>query len=590
MSEHHVVTIPVTTESIQSLLSFSWLTGPIFDKELRVSSRRQRNYVLRSAYVALLAVFVTAVWLEQIAYVSSSGLYSASRMAEAGKRIVIIIVWFQFYATQFLAVIMLSTSINDEVYRGTLNTLMTTPVTSFQIVMGKLLSKLFQIILLLAISLPLLAIVRIFGGVPWNYVVSSLCITLTAVIFAGSVSLFFSIFSRRAYLVIILTVVVLGILFGVFWFVPTRMSAVYARGRQMSAPATALIHLNPYKLLALNTAKMINPRIAGTVSASLFIHCGIMLAASAAILLVSVRCVRKTALAHAVGGGGLLGRWWRGRAIPAKSVADTGRAPSAAPIRHVTGPPVMWRELTSRTSSGEKFFTRTIIGTELVMIAAMYLFPYVAGATSLEGAHAAYVAIFMGLGALSVTVFPATCIASEKEARSWPLLLTTTVTDWEILFGKFVGVLRRSLPIWLILIVYLIPYWGIAAFGVLEIGSLAIGTTVFLCGTGLYVSSRLRRTSAAVAANFVLATLVWVILPALLVLLAQAFGPVYRRSLIDSCWQAVPFVRAMEVTGINRGYDPPESTVCVLSYVLLGILFAWRAKCRFRRDIFQHVV
>jgi len=171
-------------------LSFSWLTGPIFDKELRVSSRRQRNYVLRAAYVALLAVFVVAVWLEQVANVSSSRLFSATRMAEAGKRIVIIIVWFQFYATQFLAVIMLSTSINDEVDRGTLNTLMTTPITSFQIVMGKLLSKLLQIILLLAISLPLLALVRVFGGVPWDYVVSSLCITLSAVIFAGSVSLF----------------------------------------------------------------------------------------------------------------------------------------------------------------------------------------------------------------------------------------------------------------------------------------------------------------------------------------------------------------------------------------------------------------
>ena len=581
-----MVAIPVTTKSIWSLLSFSWVTGPIFDKELRVSSRRQRNYVLRSAYVALLAVFVAAVWLEQIAYVSSSGLYSASRMAEAGKRIVIIIVWFQFCATQFLAVIMLSTSINDEVYRGTLNTLMTTPITSFQIVIGKLLSKLLQIILLLAISLPLLAVIRIFGGVPWDYVISSLCITLTAVIFAGFVSLFFSIFSRRAYVVIILTVLVLGVL---FWLL-SGLIEIFGHPwvRRGSPPINAPLYPNPYMLLVFNTDIMISPRMAGRASVSLFAHCGIMLAASAGVLFACVLLVRKVALAQAVAGAGIYSRLRR--AFPGKSVRDRAKVESAGRIRCVTGPPVMWRELISRRSSGEKLFTRTIIGTELAMIAAMYLFPYIAGIAGHEEAHAAYVAIFMGLGALSVTVFPATCITSEKESRSWPLLLTTTVSDWEILFGKFVGVLRRSLPIWLILIVYLIPYWGIVSYGVLDVGALAIGTTVFLCGTGFYVSSHLSRTNAAVAVNFVLATLVWAILPALMVLMWQAFRPAYRRSLIDSCWQAVPFVRAMEATAVNRRYDSPESTVFVLGYIALGIAFAWQAKCQFRRNIFHRAL
>jgi len=49
----------------------------------------------------------------------------------------------------------------------------------FQIVAGKLLSKLWQKLILLAISLPLLAVVRVFGGVPWDYVLSSLAVTGT---------------------------------------------------------------------------------------------------------------------------------------------------------------------------------------------------------------------------------------------------------------------------------------------------------------------------------------------------------------------------------------------------------------------------
>jgi ABC-2 type transport system permease protein len=97
---------------------------------------------------------------------------------------------FQFLATQFLAVILMSTAISDEIYHSTLGVLMTTPINSFQIVIGKLFSNLLQIVILIGISLPLLSLVRVFGGVPWSFVWSSLCVTLTAIVFAGSLSLY----------------------------------------------------------------------------------------------------------------------------------------------------------------------------------------------------------------------------------------------------------------------------------------------------------------------------------------------------------------------------------------------------------------
>ena len=166
---------------IKNLFAFfnlSGLTGPIFDKELRVSSRRRRNYVLRSIYIILLMLFVVLFWVEQVRC-SGSALYRSSRMAEAGRSIVLIIVWFQFIASQLIAVVMLSSAISDEIYHKTLGVLMTTPINSFQIVFGKLFSKLLQLLLLLAVSFPLLAVVRVFGGIPWGYVVTSLCITLS---------------------------------------------------------------------------------------------------------------------------------------------------------------------------------------------------------------------------------------------------------------------------------------------------------------------------------------------------------------------------------------------------------------------------
>jgi ABC-2 type transport system permease protein len=175
----------MTTASINIFINMfnpARFFGPIFDKELRVSSRRQKNYTLRFVYIILLTIFLALAWLNAVQYIGSSTLNLVARMADAGKTVIRMIIWFQFIVTQCIAVIMLSTSISDEIYNRTLGVLMTTPISSFQIVMGKLFSKLLQVMLLLAISLPLLAIVRVFGGVPWNYVVSSLCITLTTVI------------------------------------------------------------------------------------------------------------------------------------------------------------------------------------------------------------------------------------------------------------------------------------------------------------------------------------------------------------------------------------------------------------------------
>ncbi|HOV77803.1 MAG TPA: ABC transporter permease subunit, partial [Sedimentisphaerales bacterium] len=202
------------------------LAGPIFDKELRVSSRRRRNYSLRFFYIAILAFFVVTVWMSRVD-VQGNATVQQSRMAEAGKAIVRTVVLFQFVATQILAVVLLCNAISDEIYHRTLGLLMTTPINSFQIVMGKLLSRLLQLVQLLAITFPILAIVRVLGGVSWGYLFSSMCITLTAAIFAGSVSLLLSINNRRSYVVILQTLFLLA---SFYFIVPMVIGALWGRG------------------------------------------------------------------------------------------------------------------------------------------------------------------------------------------------------------------------------------------------------------------------------------------------------------------------------------------------------------------------
>jgi ABC-type transport system involved in multi-copper enzyme maturation permease subunit len=222
-----------------------------------------------------------------------------------------------------------------------------------------------------------------------------------------------------------------------------------------------------------------------------------------------------------------------------------------------------------------------------------------------EETHILYTIVFMGLGMLFTIVYPATSITSEKEARSWPLLLATTIDDGQILFGKFIGILFRCLPIWFLLLghVFLFTLVGyIHPVAIVQICILVDWIVVFLSGTGLYFSSCFKHTTTAVIMNFVLAVTIWAVVPMLLGLM----GIIMREGdFVEAYMDTNPFVHAaviMDATA-NSGsalsrynwigfgnQDVVESTswilACMAGYISIGAFFAWRAKCRFRRNIF----
>lgn len=607
-------------------LNLSWLTGPIFDKELRVSSRRKKNYTLRLFYIILMTIFVAIVWLSVVQSQGSSA-YQKSRMALAGKTIITTIVTFQFFATQIIAIIMLSTSISDEIYHRTLGMLMTTPIGSFQIVMGKLFSKLLQIILLLAISLPLLAIVRIFGGVPWNYVLSSLCITLTAVIFAGSLSLFFSINNRRTYVVIIKTVFTLGVL---FFFIPTITGVLFIPRwlPGMNSPATitayplliAAIHVNPFAAMSVNTAMMISsstPRLTlmfavTPIGVSFFywlLHCILMLGASALLIATSVKVVRKVALRQAVGQTESVINQMRAKRLKKSSHRSIKPRRQHDLIRQVTGSPVLWRELRAPMIKGAEG-RNSIIGLIIAIIALVITYGTCKDFIDEPFVHICYMLMFTVIGSVFTIVLSATSVTSEKETRSWPILLATSMDDWHILMGKAIGVFRRCLPIWLLMAghIYLfICMRYIHPIAILHVPVFMTGLVVFLTGTGLYFSARFNRTTSAVIASFALALFLWAILPGMIGLISVFIHDYHTVGNFISANPAAQIAILMDGAGgkwnaqtgfSHLNFPWPDSSwrkawpttglvlIYMLIYTVAGATFGWRAKCRFRRNIF----
>jgi ABC-type transport system involved in multi-copper enzyme maturation permease subunit len=221
--------------------------------------------------------------------------------------------------------------------------------------------------------------------------------------------------------------------------------------------------------------------------------------------------------------------------------------------------------------------------------------------------------MFMLIGLIFQMVLSATCITSEKESRAWPILLATSMNDWQILWGKAVGVFRRCLPIWLLLAGHILLFVSVRyihPIAIVYMFMLIAGMVVFLTCVGMYFSILFKRTTSAVVANFALAVVLWIIVPALLGLMTATISR-DKADVFEAYVSANPVVQATTIMGGAGGkrnaemklskleFNWPPSIhgegiysttglllITTLIYISAGFLFAWRAKCRLRRNIF----
>jgi ABC-type transport system involved in multi-copper enzyme maturation permease subunit len=592
----------------------SW-AGPILDKELRVSSRRRRSYFVRSFYLILLLVFVCFVWARSLLTASDPFLsrvaWTIASHAVAAKAVTVTICVFQFWAVQALAIIMLSTSISDEVTKRTLGTLMTTPITSRQIVMGKLAGGLFQVVLLVSLNLPVLATLRVFGGIPWSYLVASTCITLSTAIFCGCVSLFFSIGARRAYVAIIRTVFVLALL---FFFLPT-ICGLFFRGplasdsvfRQLALMVLELI--NPYVIMLRATSAVYDPRVAGSPWLS---HCGILLGASALTIVISTIRLRKVALREAAGGSGITvpwrHRWRKDKVAPVDSPTDVS---AACHVRSVKGSPVLWRELASpllkNTTPTKNVIA--IVGSILCLLGT-----YVANSGHRGLRHqfvqTFYVVLFVISWVVVEAVVSATAITAEKESQTWPILLVTPLSDWRIIRDKVVASLLKTSPVWIFFIIHTIVFVGVGyihPIALLHLPLIAVPVVLLLSCSGLFFSSLLRKSTSAVAANLAFAAAIWVLVPTVWAIYCNINGlhlrsaqilasanPLVMTSVImagETGWRTIVPIRQIDYSWPFDSYGRIGGAtmfvlVVALVYVAGAAFLLWLTRRRLRRMIF----
>jgi ABC-type transport system involved in multi-copper enzyme maturation permease subunit len=419
-------------------IRLSRLAGPLLDKELRMASRRRRHYILRAGYAAVLILLVFVTWGPAVAH--GSATLRISRMPEVAKTVTTTVVWFQFVAAQAFAIVMLSSAVSEETRKGTLGVLLTTPITSLQIVVGKLFSRMLQVLLLLAMSLPMLALLRLLGGVPLDYVLAGVCVTLSATLMVGSASLWLSTCTRRSHKVVSAAVLLYAValvalpLFRLWW--------------PMSWPlrGTALFLVNaidPVGVLYNATIRLWSPGV-GPARAAWPTNCLTMLGLTVVLLALAVRRTRRAAVA---------GLTDKAASVPAKYVLEhlfrraRRGGPAAAGIKRVTGSPIVWKETRQGLVYGWSLSDIAVCVLALLTAAVCLV------VTTPQRRGPVVPLWFLISWILSLLVFfrlvvdCAGSVPRERDARTWPILLATPLEGTEIVYGKARAVLLHNAPL-----------------------------------------------------------------------------------------------------------------------------------------------
>jgi ABC-type transport system involved in multi-copper enzyme maturation permease subunit len=167
-------------------------------KELRGRMRGRRAFVILTIYLALLAIF--ALMVERIIeanFATGFGGSSAFASAAIGQGIFAATLMLMTLQVTFLAPSSTAGAISLEREKQTLDLLVTTPISAFAIVIGKLLSALIYVFLLIAASIPLMAAVFVFGGVGPEDVIKGYVVLVVTAIGLGSFGIFCSSLVKR---------------------------------------------------------------------------------------------------------------------------------------------------------------------------------------------------------------------------------------------------------------------------------------------------------------------------------------------------------------------------------------------------------
>ena len=186
------------------------MLGPIFAREWLTLPRRPRHYLARSFYLMLLWVLALTAWQITVGWEQAATLGDTARF---GLFLFQVFVYVQLALLLFFSALSAASTIAQEKDRRTFVLLLLTDLRNYEIVLGKLLGSLLQILLLLAGMVAILFLNVLLGGVAPHQVFQASVVLATTAVAAGSLGGLIALWRDKTFQALALTVLFLVLYF-----------------------------------------------------------------------------------------------------------------------------------------------------------------------------------------------------------------------------------------------------------------------------------------------------------------------------------------------------------------------------------------
>jgi ABC-type transport system involved in multi-copper enzyme maturation permease subunit len=401
-----------------------WGLGPVFAYECAAAARRWQTYAGRAAFLAVLLASIAVVWASKVAPAGPAGA-TLSNLAKVGESFFYAIAGTQLVLVLLAAPAYTAGAVCLDKARGTLSHVLVTDLSSAEIVLGKLGSRLLPVLGLVLAGLPILAMATLLGGIDATALFGGFLVTLGVGVAGCALALALSVWGHKPHEVMLAAYLVLAVLL-LAWPAWLLLPPGWGFG---AAPAW-LEKSNPFWLAFAPYL-----RVGGAGLDDYLTFLGGCLALAALLTFAAAATLRRLAAREsgrrARRRGGLLG-WWLPRLGPSLDFN-----------------PVLWRELHGRRPS--RWVRAVWIVYVVLSLAASGTALVARGAAWGSAGMVAFVSAFQySIGLLLVCITSVTGLFEERVRGSLDVLLTTPLPTSSIVWGKWWGAYRGALLVMII--------------------------------------------------------------------------------------------------------------------------------------------
>ncbi len=193
--------------------------NPIIKRDVRVQSRSMKICWGVFAYELILALvfFLAMIIIKEENQYSTGNIYSA-------------LIWLypvlavtQLVILALIVPVRTASAISGEKERQTFDIMMTTSMTPFSIIMGKVMTAIIQSMFFVVASMPIMALSFVVGGMSWSYLFWFFAVALLMSFFAASIGILCSSLCKRS-----VSAVIMAYGFYLIFFVATALPIMLA--------------------------------------------------------------------------------------------------------------------------------------------------------------------------------------------------------------------------------------------------------------------------------------------------------------------------------------------------------------------------